>query len=113
VPRRPSSRPFAFLNKRAKGARIDRSEVLWKVVSLGCGALSGIAVEQAFALAWRAAARDDPPSNPADRNRSLRDAVIWGAAVGVGAGIARVMANRGAATVWEAAAGEAPPGVET
>ena len=53
------------------------------------------------------------------RRRILRLAVfagvtrsIWAISVAVGAAVARVVAERGAATAWEAATGAPPPGLD-
>ncbi len=85
--------------------------MLWKLISLGTGAIAGLLAERVVAQLWSAASHHEPPRNPADRRFSWTQAIAWGAAVGVGAGVTRVVANRSAAMVWEAAMHEAPPGV--
>jgi hypothetical protein len=42
----------------------------------------------------------------------VRDALTWATALGVGAAVARVVAQRGAAAAWERATGNPPP-IET
>ena len=44
-----------------------------------------------------------------DPDRSWTEAVAWAAAVGVGAGVARVLAVRGAARGWERVKGDPTP----
>ena len=80
--------------------------------SLAVGTLAGLAVEKLLALAWRRFTDADEPGNVADRRRSSVEALAWGAAFGLGAGLARVVANRSAARIWQAATNETPPGVE-
>jgi hypothetical protein len=46
---------------------------------------------------------------PADRRSPLLDAMSWAVATGVGVGLARLLAIRAAAGVWEAAVHEPPP----
>ncbi len=58
-------------------------------------------------------AHEEPPTNPAARSVPWRDALIWAISVAAGAAVARVVAERGAATAWEAATGSPPPGLET
>ena len=92
---------------------LDRKSLVWKGVTLGTGAAAGAAAQQVLALAWRKTAGHSPPDNPADRRTSWPEALLWGVAAGVGYGIARIVANRAAAAVWELAIDEAPPGVRS
>ena len=62
-----------------------------------------------LALAWKAVHGATPPPVPADRRSSWTDALSWAIATGVGAGVARLVAIRTAARVWEAAIHERPP----
>ena len=43
----------------------------------------------------------------------MADAVTWAVATGAGVGVARILAIKSAAKVWEAVADEPPPGTET
>ncbi len=96
---------------RAKRQREAKQAIAWKAVSLATGAAAGALVQQVLSRIWRQTASQDPPTNPADRARSWKEALLWGAAIGLGAGVARVVASRSAAVVWEAATNETPPGV--
>ena len=89
----------------------DPQALAWKVVSLASGAAAGAAVEQVLSRIWQHTSRHDPPKNSADRHNSWGEALLWGAAIGLGAGLARVVANRSAAAVWEVATHDTPPGV--
>jgi hypothetical protein len=89
----------------------DRQAIVWKLVSLAVGAAAGIAAERLVSLGWKLIARDNPPTDSADRSHSWPETVAWATAVGIGAGVARAAANRSASAVWEAATNETPPGV--
>ena len=82
----------------------------WKVLSLLSGALAAIAVRSLLGKVWPGS--NEPPLNPADRRIQWSDAMVWGVASGVGAGIARVVSKRTAATAWEKATGNPPPGIK-
>ena len=87
--------------------------ILWRVVALGAGAAATAAIRALASAAWRTTRHEEPPANPAARSVPWRDALIWAISVAVGAAVARVVAERGAATAWEAATGSPPPGLET
>jgi hypothetical protein len=80
----------------------------WKVITLGSGALAGLATQRLLETAWKAVHSEAPPV-PADRRSSWADALSWAIATGVGAGVARLVAIRTAARVWEATIHEPPP----
>ena len=82
---------------------------LWTALSVGTGALAAIGTRKIVAAVWPG--RHQPPLNPADRRIDWREAVMWAVASGIGAGLARVVAKRTAATGWERAFGETPPGL--
>lgn len=81
----------------------------WKVVTLGSGALAGLAVQRVLETAWKAVRGATPVPLPADRRSSWSDALSWAIATGMGAGVARLVAIRTAARMWEATVHEPPP----
>jgi hypothetical protein len=81
----------------------------WKAVTLGVGALAGLTTQRVLEVVWRAVRGSTPPKVTADRRSSWPDALSWAVATGVGVGVARLLAVRTAAAVWEAAAHEPPP----
>ena len=81
----------------------------WKAVSVGLGALAGLATRHVLELTWKALRGSTPPKVPADRRSSWVDALSWAVATGIGVGVARLLAVRTAAAVWEAAVHEPPP----
>ena len=86
--------------------------IMWRVIALGAGTAAAAAVRAIASAAWRTTRHEDPPTNPAARGVRWRDALIWAASVAIGAAVARVVAERGAATAWEAATGSPPPGLD-
>lgn len=83
----------------------------WKLVSLASGALAAIGARKLLAAVWPGPST--PPLNPADRRVAWSEALAWGVASGVGAGISRVVSKRGAAAAWQRTTGTTPPGLRT
>lgn len=83
----------------------------WKIISLGSGVLAAVGVRKLLAALWPGPST--PPLNPADRRVTWSEALAWGVASGVGAGIGRVVSKRGAAAAWERTTGTTPPGLQT
>jgi Protein of unknown function (DUF4235) len=81
----------------------------WKAIAVGVGALAGLATQRAIELVWNVVRGSPPPKVAADRNSPWPGAVSWAVATGIGVGVARLLAVRTAAVVWEAAAHEPPP----
>jgi hypothetical protein len=87
----------------------DRKAASWKVVSLGAGALAALVTRRALAMVWNQVAEVPPPEHLADRRVPWIPALSWAVATGVGIGVMNLVAQRSAATVWEAATHETPP----
>jgi hypothetical protein len=85
--------------------QVLRSRAAWRVTSGAAAALAGLGARRLVLLAWR----DDGHAPDEDPRRSWTQAVGWAVALGVAVGVARVVAVRGAARVWEGATGERPP----
>jgi Protein of unknown function (DUF4235) len=81
----------------------------WKALTIGLGAVVGFGTQRALEILWRALLGSTPPKVAADRRSSLPDALSWAVAAGVGVGVARLLAIRTAAGLWEAAVHEPPP----
>ena len=88
---------------------LDRKALAWRVVSLGAGALAALATRRVLAIVWNQVADVPPPEHLADRRISWTPALSWAVATGVGVGVMNLVAQRSAATVWEAATHEKPP----
>ena len=81
----------------------------WKGVTVGVGALTGFVTLRGLEVIWTALRGSTPPKVAADRRSSWADALSWAVATGVGVGVARLLAMRSAAALWEAAVHEPPP----
>ena len=81
----------------------------WRVFSYGAGALATLLTRRVLDRAWKRAANEPPPDDPADRSIPWTRALSWAVATGIGVGVGRFVAMRGAAKVWEVATDEPPP----
>ncbi|HUE07049.1 MAG TPA: DUF4235 domain-containing protein [Acidimicrobiales bacterium] len=81
----------------------------WKAIAVGTGALTGLATQRVIELVWTAVRGSTPPKLAADRSSPWPEAVSWAIATGVGVGVARLLAVRTAAVLWEAAVHAPPP----
>lgn len=99
------------LDRLSKELRTDMSEtgekIAYKIASALIGVAAGAVVKKAISAVW-SATRGNPPED-GDLSTGLGDALGWAIATGVGAGIVKVLAERGAAKGWEKALGHAPP----
>jgi hypothetical protein len=86
--------------------------MIWRLVGALAGVLAGWITRKALVAIWHQSKGTDPPSNPAAPSTTWGEALIFTIASAVGIGVARLLAQRGAAAVWEAATGELPPGLE-
>lgn len=83
-------------------------QIGWKVLAGASGALAGLTTQRLLGWLWRSVRSASPPP-AADRRSSWPDALSWAVATGVGVGVARLLAIRTAAVVWEATVHEVPP----
>ncbi len=81
----------------------------WKALTLGVGGLTGLITQRLLEIIWKTLRGSTPPKVAADRRSSWADALTWAVATGVGVGVARLLAMRSAAALWEAAVHEPPP----
>lgn len=96
-----------------------RSEVAYTVEKTAWKVLTGLAafaatvvVRKVLESLWGRLTKADAPTNPADPSVGWREALLWTAATGVGIGIGRTLAQRGAASAWTKATGRMPPPFE-
>ena len=98
-------------DKHMRTVRADK-RMAWRVVGSLSGLAAGAATRAALRSAWRKTHGGEPPTNPAARGVAWTDALVWAIASGVALAVARLLAQRGAAEVWRAAAGAYPPDME-
>ena len=86
-------------------------QIAWRLVATLSAVFAAIAVRQVVAAIWKVAVHRDPPQNPAQPDIDWGEAVAFSLASGAGAGLARMLARRGATAGWLRATGAFPPGV--
>lgn len=84
----------------------------WKVLGVTAGVLAAKTSRSVAEKLWVKTKGGDPPRNPAARETTWGEAIGWAVATGVAAGLARLLASRGTAQVWQKATGHLPPGLE-
>lgn len=85
------------------------NQLKWKIVTNGAAILAAMAVRQILTQSWKAIKHEDPPKNPESSDVRLQEAIMWTIATALTAGIARLLAHRGAAIGWKKVTGEMPP----
>jgi hypothetical protein len=95
-------------------AQVDQTmqKTLWKALATGAAIVAGIAIRKLLEAGWQKARHTDPPANPAAPGTTWGEALGWTVASGIGVGLARLIAQRGAAAGWRKATGALPPGLE-
>ncbi|WP_435741424.1 DUF4235 domain-containing protein [Nocardioides sp. SYSU DS0663] len=88
----------------------DSSKV-WSVFSLVSALGAAAMARKGLERAWRIATGRKPPENPADPDVALREAVAWANATGTAVGVARMLAQRRAASYYTRSTGHLPPGL--
>ncbi|MEO5818080.1 MAG: DUF4235 domain-containing protein [Gemmatimonadaceae bacterium] len=81
----------------------------WSLFAAAASAVAAPIAERAVVAAWRLAAGEDPPEDPAGPDVDWGRAIVWTATAAVFVAVAQVVARRGAAIAWEHAIGERPP----
>ncbi|MDN4173179.1 DUF4235 domain-containing protein [Nocardioides sp. SOB77] len=86
----------------------DSSKV-WSVFSLASALGAAALAKKGLDKTWQVATGRKPPENPADPDVELREAVAWAVASGVAVGLARMLAQRRAASYYTRSTGHLPP----
>ena len=68
--------------------------------------------KKALHTGWKATTGKTPPSNPADPDVDIKEAVAWAAVSGALIGLARMAAGRQAANYYAKSTGHLPPGLQ-
>ncbi|GAA2758192.1 hypothetical protein GCM10009872_35520 [Actinopolymorpha rutila] len=88
---------------------MQRSKLGWTIVR-SVSTLAAVAVtRKAVDTSWRYVTGNEPPSDPEDPDLTWKEAVTWALASGMGIAIARLLATRQAAKLWQRWTGELPP----
>lgn len=87
------------------------SSKIWSVFSLVSALGAAAVAKKGLNATWRTATRRPPPENPADPDVALREAVAWAVVSGAFIGLARMLAQRRAASYFTRSTGKLPPGL--
>ena len=85
---------------------------VWEGIAIATAAAAGIGARHLMRGGWKMWRNDEPPDNPAARSVSWGDALAWTAVTGITIGLARMLAERGAAAAWKKARGRYPKGLD-
>jgi hypothetical protein len=88
------------------------SSKIWTVFSLVSAVLAAAAARKGLNTSWKVATGKKPPENPADPDVDIWEAVAWATVSGVAIGVARMLAQRKAASYYARSTGHLPPGVQ-
>ena len=89
----------------------DSSKV-WSMFALGSTIVAGIAARKAMTTSWKVATGKEPPSNPADPDVSIGEALAWATLSGIAIGVMRMLASRKAADYYRRSTGHLPPNLQ-
>ena len=84
----------------------------WSLVGGLSAAGSGIAVKRVLHKSWRAVTGNEPPANPEHPRTTWPEAIAYAMLSGALVGLARLVARKTAANVWQRRTGALPPGLE-
>ena len=90
-----------------KGSASDKSKV-WSVFSVVAALGAAAVAKKGMDTFWHTATGKKPPSNPADPDVDLREAVAWAAISGTVIALARMLASRRAAKYYVKSTGHLP-----
>ena len=85
---------------------------MWKALATLASVGAAVAARNATTAVWKKRTGHEPPMNPADPDTDWGEAVAWTLVTGALAGVARLVARRGAARAWEKVEGDLPPGLQ-
>ena len=89
-------------------AKGDSSKV-WSVFSLAAALGSAAVARKAIDKSWQVSTGKKPPENPADPDIEVWEAVAWAALTGAVVGLAKMYAQRRAASYYRRSTGQLPP----
>lgn len=75
-------------------------KLTYSLLATGAAILAANLVRKGMAFTWESVNHKVAPENPADPETSWREALVWSLASGMAIGIARMLAERGAAAGW-------------
>lgn len=91
---------------------MSAGSAVWKVLGTGSGLAAASVSRKALDRVWLRVRGGEPPRNPAAPGTTWGEALAWAVASGVTVAVARLLAGRGAASLWRRTTGSLPPGLE-
>jgi hypothetical protein len=85
----------------------------WTLFSLVSALAAAALAKKLLNTSWRAATGKNPPENPADPDVDVWEAVLWATVSGTIVGLARMLAQRRAASYYARSTGELPPQLQS
>jgi hypothetical protein len=85
---------------------------IWTVFSLVSALGAAALAKKAMDKSWRVATGKQPPENPADPDVEVWEAVLWAGISGTAVGLARMLAQRRAASYYVRSTGHLPPDLQ-
>ena len=85
------------------------SSKVWTVFSLVTALGAAAVARKTLDKSWKVATGKKPPENPADPDVEIWEAVAWAAVSGTLVGLARMLAQRRAASYYARSTGHLPP----
>ena len=82
---------------------------VWTVFSLVSALGAAALAKKSLERGWRLATGKTPPENPADPDVAIWEAVAWAVVSGTAVGLARMLAQRRAASYYVRSTGHLPP----
>lgn len=97
------------MGKKGKKKEKPETSKVWAVMALVSGIGSSKIAKKALNTGWKAASGKEPPTNPADPDVAMAEAVAWAAFSGTFVALAKMLATRRAANYYVKSTGELPP----
>jgi hypothetical protein len=88
------------------------SSRIWTVFSLLSAVAAATVARKGLNTSWKAATGKNPPENPADPDVDVKEAIAWAVLSGVAVAVARMLAQRKAASYYARSTGHLPPGLK-
>jgi hypothetical protein len=89
----------------------DSSKV-WTIFSLAAALGSAAVARKTLDKSWKVATGKNPPENPADPDTQIWEAVAWAVVTGAAVALARMLAQRRAASYYAKSTGHLPPDLQ-
>lgn len=82
---------------------------MWQALAALASVGAAAAARNTASALWTKRTGHEPPIDPADPDTDWGEAITWTLVIGALVGVARLVARRGAASLWEKVDGELPP----